>query len=211
MAESYRKGIANHPGRESCVVGRKADHEASTGVQAGWVWSRGIDFFQGADVVRQGGRQQQRPSLLRDPTPPTWSETPDMPGNSTRENRETPAASAVGEAAGRRENAMSDESFVLAAAESHDCVVPAKAPNKDRTGSAEGLEGRRSTKESTRELNPSRTQSRGIGSRGLEGAREAAKRDKGLRFTALLHHVTKGLLRDSFYSLQKQAAPEWTE
>ena len=37
--------------------------------------------------------------------------------------------------------------------------------------------------------------------------REAAKRDKGLRFTALLHHVTEGLLRDSFYSLQRQAAP----
>ena len=37
--------------------------------------------------------------------------------------------------------------------------------------------------------------------------REAAKRDRGLRFTALLHHVTEGLLRDSFYSLQRQAAP----
>ena len=81
---------------------------------------------------------------------------------------------------------MSDESFVYAAGESHDCVVPAKAPNKGRAGSAEGLEGRRSTKENTRELNPSRTQSREIGSRGLEGVREAAKKDKGLRFTALL-------------------------
>ena len=81
---------------------------------------------------------------------------------------------------------MSDESFMNAAGESHDCVLPAKAPNKDRTGSAEGLEGRRSTKENTGELNPSRTQSREIGSRGLEGVREAAKRDKGLRFTALL-------------------------
>jgi len=102
---------------------------------------------------------------------------------------------------------MSDESFMNAAGESHDCILPAKAPNKDRTRSAEGLEGRRSTKENTGELNPSRTQSREIGSRGLEGVREAAKKDKGLRFTALLHHVTKGLLRDSFYSLQRQAAP----
>src|SRR5262252_4279829 len=102
---------------------------------------------------------------------------------------------------------MSDESFVNAVGESHDCTVPAKAPNKDQVASAEGLEGRRSTKENTREPNPRRTQSREIGSRGLEGVREAAKRDKGLRFTALLHHVTKGLLRDSFYSLQRQAAP----
>ena len=91
-----------------------------------------------------------------------------MPGNSMRENRETPAAPAVGEAAGRKENAMSDESFVYAAGESHDCIVPAKAPNKDLSRSAEGLEGRRSIKENTRELNPSRTQSREIGSRGLK-------------------------------------------
>jgi len=37
---------------------------------------------------------------------------------------------------------MSDESFMHAAGESHDCVVPAKAPNEDRQGLAEGLEGR---------------------------------------------------------------------
>jgi len=102
---------------------------------------------------------------------------------------------------------MSDESFMHAAGESHDCVVPAKAPNKDRQGLAEGLEGRRSIKENTIEVNPSRTQSREIGSRGLHGVREAARKDKELRFTALLHHVTEGLLRDSFYALQRQAAP----
>jgi RNA-directed DNA polymerase len=102
---------------------------------------------------------------------------------------------------------MSDESFMHAVGESHDCVVPAKAPNKDPRGSAEGLEGRRSIKENTGESNPSLTQSRETGSGGLEGVREAAKRDRGLRFTALLHHVTEGLLRDSFYSLQRQAAP----
>jgi len=37
--------------------------------------------------------------------------------------------------------------------------------------------------------------------------REAAKKDKKLRFTALLHHVTDDLLRDSFYALKRQAAP----
>jgi len=102
---------------------------------------------------------------------------------------------------------MSDETFMHAAGESHDCVVPAKGPNKGPQGPAEELEGRRSIKENTQETNPSRTQSREIGSRGLAGVREAAKKDKGLQFTALLHHVTEGLLRDSFYSLQRQAAP----
>ena len=44
-------------------------------------------------------------------------------------------------------------------------------------------------------------------SRGLQGVREAAQRDKGLRFTTLLHHVNEKLLLDSFYLLKKQAAP----
>src|ERR1700684_2538646 len=52
-----------------------------------------------------------------------------------------------------------------------------------------------------------RTQDRVIASRGLQGVREAAQRDKGLRFTTLLHHVNDKLLRDSFYLLKKQAAP----
>jgi len=42
---------------------------------------------------------------------------------------------------------MSDESFMHAAGESHDCIVLTKAPNKDAPRSAEGLEGRQSIKE----------------------------------------------------------------
>jgi RNA-directed DNA polymerase len=53
----------------------------------------------------------------------------------------------------------------------------------------------------------SRTQDREIASRGLQGVREAAQRDKGLRFTTLLHHVNEKRLLDSFYLLKKQAAP----
>jgi RNA-directed DNA polymerase len=61
-----------------------------------------------------------------------------------------------------------------------------------------------------------RTQDRVNASRGLQGVREAAQRDKGLRFTTLLHHVNPKLLLDSFYLLKKQAAPgvdrvRWSE
>jgi group II intron reverse transcriptase/maturase len=41
----------------------------------------------------------------------------------------------------------------------------------------------------------------------LWGVREAARRDKGTRFTSLLHHITPELLRASFFDLQKNAAP----
>ena len=43
-------------------------------------------------------------------------------------------------------------------------------------------------------------------STGLRGVREAARRDKGVRFTALLHHVTVGRLREAFYALKRDAA-----
>ena len=35
MKESYRKGVANHPDPESCVVSREAAIEALTGAHAG--------------------------------------------------------------------------------------------------------------------------------------------------------------------------------
>src|SRR5208283_2241485 len=42
---------------------------------------------------------------------------------------------------------------------------------------------------------------------GLSGVREAAKKRRQERFTALLHHVSVDLLRDSYYALKRQAAP----
>jgi retron-type reverse transcriptase len=44
-------------------------------------------------------------------------------------------------------------------------------------------------------------------SQGLSGVRQAAKERRQERFTALLHHLSIGLLRDSFYALKRQAAP----
>ncbi len=44
-------------------------------------------------------------------------------------------------------------------------------------------------------------------SQGLSGVRRVAKEKKQERFTALLHHLTVDLLRDSFYALRRKAAP----
>jgi RNA-directed DNA polymerase len=41
----------------------------------------------------------------------------------------------------------------------------------------------------------------------LAGVRKAAKENKEMKFTALLHHLTVELLRESFYSLKRKAAP----
>ena len=102
---------------------------------------------------------------------------------------------------------MSDESLAYGRGESYSGIVPAKQPNKSGPPRAEVVEGRPLTKENTQEPNPCRTPSRGSGPSGLERVREAAKRDGKLKFTALLHHVSIDLLRKSYYSLKKQAAP----
>jgi hypothetical protein len=44
-------------------------------------------------------------------------------------------------------------------------------------------------------------------SQGLDGVRQAASVKKQERFTALLHHLSLNLLRDSFFALKRQAAP----
>ena len=72
---------------------------------------------------------------------------------------------------------------------------------------AEGMEGRRPTKENIGQATPPRTQSRISELSDLHGVREAARRDKPTRFTALLHHVTVPRLRDSYYALKREAAP----
>ena len=43
-------------------------------------------------------------------------------------------------------------------------------------------------------------------SMGLEGVREAARRDRRARFTVLMHHITPALLVESFYALRRNAA-----
>jgi group II intron reverse transcriptase/maturase len=102
---------------------------------------------------------------------------------------------------------MSDKSFMHDSGESYCGIVPAKQPNKSEESPAEVVEGRPQTKENTRESNPYRTPSRASGPSGLARVREAAKLDGKLKFTALLHHVSIDLLRESYYSLKKKAAP----
>ena len=72
---------------------------------------------------------------------------------------------------------------------------------------AESVEERRLTKENDEQPQRDRTQCRVPRSRGLFGVREAARRDKKMRFNNLLNHVTLELLTASFLDLKKQAAP----
>jgi RNA-directed DNA polymerase len=101
---------------------------------------------------------------------------------------------------------MSYKTQMNGGGESYSGVVPAKQPNESQGGPQEAVEGRPLTKENMEEPNSCQTQSRESESSGLDRVREAAKKDKKIQFTALLHHVTYGLLLLSYLNLKKKAA-----
>jgi RNA-directed DNA polymerase len=85
-------------------------------------------------------------------------------------------------------------------------VVPTKSPNKAGPTAAEAMEGRGLAKGNTDQQNVPRTQSRTRTLSALERVRQAARKDRTAKFTALFHHLTLDRLRDAFLSLKKNAA-----
>ena len=87
-------------------------------------------------------------------------------------------------------------------------VVPAKSPNNTGRPVAEGMEGRGLAKGNSGQQNAPRTQGRAGARSALDRVREVAKRDKAVRFTALLHHIYDvERLRAAYFALQRDAAP----
>ncbi|MBT2305363.1 group II intron reverse transcriptase/maturase [Variovorax paradoxus] len=90
---------------------------------------------------------------------------------------------------------------------SDSAIVAVKPANKTGKPAAEWAEPRAGTKGNTGQPRTRRTQSRGSVSQGLDRVRNAARQRKKEKFTALLHHVTVDLLRESFLALKRRAAP----
>jgi len=87
-------------------------------------------------------------------------------------------------------------------------TVPEKSPNKAGQPVAEGMEGSGLAKGNLPQQNASRTPSREDALSALERVRQAAKKDKQLRFTALLHHIyNPETLRSAYFAMKKDAAP----
>jgi hypothetical protein len=136
------------------------------------------------------------------------SETLGMRGNSRREKRAPPGTPSADGGEGRPEKATSPTSGRHVAGESDALIVPTKrANNVGLKATAASVEGRGSTKGNVfaggraPDTSPDQRVDR------LEGVRQAARRDKKARFTALLHHVTPQLLYASFHQLKREASP----
>ena len=85
-------------------------------------------------------------------------------------------------------------------------VVPTKSPNEAGSPAEEGMEGRSPAKGNMEGQNVPRTQRRLSTTNALDRVREAARKDKKQRFTALLHHVTIDRLRQAYLALARKAA-----
>ena len=72
---------------------------------------------------------------------------------------------------------------------------------------AEALEGRPMTEGNSEETTANCTQGQGEALSGLDRIREAARKDKKIQFTSLMHHITTELLQEAYRALKRDAAP----
>src|SRR4029453_3303643 len=142
-------------------------------------------------------RGARRPCAVRDPT---HAGTP-----SAREPGDPWAA--WHECARPRREGFGRDPLLHGPGKSDPPLAPGKRPNSpgragggvvEGRGGAEGTAGRQSTV---------RTLSRDAVSQALARVREAAKRNRRERFTALMHHLTPDLLAWAFHQVRAKAAP----
>src|SRR5213594_649975 len=87
-------------------------------------------------------------------------------------------------------------------------TVPMKSPNKAGQPAVEGMEGNGLAKGNLQQQNAPRTPSREGAHSALERVRQAARRDKKVRFTALLHHIYQPeTLSRAYWAVKPDAAP----
>lgn len=86
-------------------------------------------------------------------------------------------------------------------------VVAVKSPNKAGQPAAEVMEPRPGTKGNAGQQSTYRTQGRVRVTHALDCVRQAARRRKKDKLTALLHHINVDTLREAFYALKRKAAP----
>src|SRR6266567_4596010 len=87
-------------------------------------------------------------------------------------------------------------------------TVPEKLSNKAERSVAEKAEGRSLAKGNPLQDDTTRMQGRKRVNSALERIRQAAERDRQVKFTSLLHHIySVDMLREAYFSLKREAAP----
>jgi len=204
MKESYREGLANHSGPESCAGDGNIPGEALTGVHTGQLLSSESPSPACRPDSLRGKATPEAPLDCEVPEDAAESKNLRMCGNSMHENREAPSVSRSDDL--ERPEKDDQTSGMHAGGDSDDPIVPRNQANNGGKPPTESGEERGSAKGNIFRLTAYRTQRRKGVSLELEGVRRVASRDKEERFTALLHHVTEALLLTSYRALNPKAA-----
>jgi RNA-directed DNA polymerase len=128
-----------------------------------------------------------------------------MDGTSMRENREIPRSPTqliTGRTVGGTRRGTPE---MHERGKSDRPVVPANLLNKAAAAEV-GKERGRAKGNTAGKTHPGHSAGQGASS-ALGRVREVARRDKGARFTALLHHVTVSRLRAAYWAISPKAAP----
>lgn len=206
MKVQYWEEMANHSDPESCVAHREVWIEALTGdTGRPAIEPRNHSIGHAHDVAMSEGNTEHDVNR-KTCSDPARSETLSMSGSELHGSWEISSVPEAQESGGTGK-AQSRNPVAYAGEKSDTFVVP-KNPSNKGDDPAEMVEGRNVAKGNVNENPAPRTPSRTkVASMGLEGVRIAATKDKELRFTALLHHITPTLLVESFYALRHDAAP----
>jgi RNA-directed DNA polymerase len=204
MKVQHGKDVANHSDPESCGDAREGVAEALTGETGGSaIEPRNQKSGTPTQLSNAEGNMDQ--GDIREPWDgPARSKNLHTPGSLLHRSWEISVAPEA-QVLGSPGKAKSHTPGTRAAEKSDTPVVPKKPPNKGLMP-AEVVEGRGAATGNAEQIPASRTQSRISASMGLQRVRQAARRNRRLRLTALMHHITPELLADSFYSLQRNAA-----
>jgi RNA-directed DNA polymerase len=199
------KEVANHVVPESCASHREVRREALTGVRIGQPLSHDRPLILGADVVTMTEGNMVECAIASTRSARRGRRTWHVRTLLARDREISGLTSCLmGWPASGRRGAVADDERTR---EVRLRPVAMKPANKAGPPAAEWVEPRAGTKGNTGQPHTRRTQSRGSVSQGLDRVRNAARQRKKEKFTALLHHVTIDLLRESFLALKRRAAP----
>ena len=192
MKVRYGEEMANHSGPESCGGAREGATEALIGeTDRPGIEPRNQEFGTPTPLsVAEGNTEQD--ANRKSCNGPARSETPGMSGGFLHRSWEVSSAP-VPEGAGGAGKAHSRNPVANVDEKSDMPIVPTRPSNKG-VHPAEAAEGRGVAKGNTDKIPAPRTQSRiSCASMGLAGVREAARRDRRLRFTALFFGARENL------------------
>jgi RNA-directed DNA polymerase len=194
--------VANHSSPESCGVHREVCVEALTGDTDRPAIEPRNQSFGMPTVSFQPEGNTAHGDNRKSCADPARSKTLCMSGSNLRGSWEI--STVPTEFCGLGGEGASRNAAIHAVEKSDTPIVPKKQPNKGKP--TEVVEGRGVAKGNAQKAPAGRTQCRETALTGLERVRAAAKKDKRMKFTTLLHHITTSLLVESFYDLKRNAA-----